>query len=192
MKFYELIKDTLGMKSGQSFMQTSDGSYSNTTNTCKLNSTMVENNPEFFKEVEAPKIWKPETEGEAFWTVTPDGGSIELAWNEERFSRLWQFGNLFRDKEHADEVVQAIAVMIPTYQKKFTAYIEKHPKDRKILQQTNQQATPPVTNTPTMPIQQPTPPVTPPVTPPPVINRNIVTDPQFSPFNRFTTPGNER
>src|SRR5438477_2976849 len=118
MRFFELIRDTLGMKKGQSFMQTTDGMYTNTANTVRLNAVIVENNEEYFKETEAPDMWRPTKFGEAFWTVTPDGGVMELPWDEDRFGRMWQFGNVFRDKIHADEVAQAISVMIPTYQKK--------------------------------------------------------------------------
>lgn len=198
------------MKKGQSFMQTPDGMYVNSTNTVRLNSVMVENNTEYFVETEAPNMWKPTQNGEAFWTVTPDGGTIELPWDEMKFGRLWQFGNVFRDKENADEVAQAIAVMFPTYQKKFNEYIAKNPKEAKILAQqvqNFQQATPPVqqyagggvvpagvvpadqmpggvTQAP-MPVPMPAP------QPVPVM-RNLVNDPRFSPFNKFTQPGMER
>ncbi len=197
MRFFELIKDTLGMKAGQSFMQTPDGMYVNSTNSCRLNSAMVENNDEYFKETEAPNIWKPGQDGEAFWTVTPDGGTIELPWDEMKFGRLWQFGNVFRDKDHAEEVAQAIAVIIPTYQKKFNEFITKHPKEAKILQQQVQQATPPVQQMGVVPqnIQMPPqmqPPPSPMPPPPMQPQRNIVNDPRFSPFNKFTQPGMER
>lgn len=218
MRFYELIKDTLGLKKGQSFMQTPDGMYVNSTNTVRLNSVMVENNTEYFVETEAPDMWKPTQNGEAFWTITPDGGTMELPWEEMKFGRLWQFGNVFRDKEQADEVAQAISVMFPTYQKKFNEYIAKNPKEPKMMAQpvqNFQQATPPIQQyagggvvpagvvpAGDMPQQGVVPapmpqgvvpaPMPVPMPAPVQMPRNIVNDPRFSPFNRFTTPGNER
>jgi len=216
MRFFELTKDTLGMKKGQSFMQTTDGMYVNATNSARLSSAMVEGNTEYFKETEAPNIWKPSQALEAFWTITPDGGTMELAWDENRFGRLWQFGNVFRDKEHADEVAQSIAVMIPTYQKKFNEYITKNPKPPKIIQQATQQATPPVNQMQVPggfvpqtgiqvappPMQQPPPPPMPPQPPQAPPQRNLINDPRFNVHdprlsprgvgNLFTTPGNER
>jgi len=202
MRCFELIKDTLGMKKGQTFIQTPDGMYANATSTVRLNSVMIENNEEYFKETEAPDMWRPTQPGEAFWTVTPDGGVIELPWDELKFARLWQYGNVFREKEHADEVSQAIAVMIPTYQKRFNEYIKKTPKEPKLLTQSQnfQQPTPPVVQPQGMPPVAPPPgqPMAQPPPPPPMMQPNprySVHDPRYSPGgvgNLFTQPGYER
>jgi len=192
MKQFILTKESLGLKEGTTFLEMSDGSYKNSTNTITLSPTIVENSKEFFKRIEDVDLWKPTQTSEAFFTITPDGGTLKLPWDEAKFMRMWQYGNVFRDENHATEASSAIAILLQTYQKKFNEFIAKHPKQPEVLQPQVQQPTPPVQPVGTPPPPPPMPPQPPMPQPPRYISSD---DPRLSPAgvgNLFTTPGNER
>jgi hypothetical protein len=118
LKRYELIKDLFNIKAGQVFLQDPDTSYHNLSNTCKLTASIVETDKEYFKEITDPPLWKPAI-GETFYIVTLDGGVTTLQWEEPRHNSLYVAGNVFKEKNQAEEISQAIAVLIRDYHKKF-------------------------------------------------------------------------
>jgi len=143
MKQYQLTQKLLNLKAGEIFLQMSDGSYKNSTQTMTLSGSTVEES-DSFKRLEDINLWRPSQENEIFYTISPDGGILELAWSESRFIRMFQFGNVFRDRSQGEEVASAMAVLLQTYQKKHSEYNSKHKIEPKIFQQTEQQATPPI------------------------------------------------
>jgi hypothetical protein len=174
MKQYSLKISQLGLKAGETFLEMSDGTYKNTNHTVTLNKSIVEDSGSF-KQLEDLELWIPTVPNQKFFSVTPDLGVIELGWEENRFAKLWQVGNVMRERSQAEEVANAVAAIMPTYQKKFSEWNKAHAKDPEVIQQTVQQATPPV-----MPINPniPPPPNAPPMDP---NQRAIVDDPRFSP-----------
>lgn len=150
MKQFKLLKEIFGAKEGTYFVPLDDTSYRSASGSITINSSLIEENPEYFQE-EVFDLWKPGQPGEAFYLISIDLGVAEIAWDEQRFNDLWMAGNVFRDRESAKEAAQAVAVLVRTYQKKFSKYIEEHPKEPKIL------AAPAVAQQPTPASSQPYP-----------------------------------
>lgn len=178
MKRYRLKEASLGIEAGQIFLESDDGSYKNSTNDISLPSSIVEKSPKHFEKMSDLYFWKPEVVNQSFWMITPDLSPIELGWNEERFSRLWRIGGVFENRENAFEVSQAIAALLPTYQAKFNAILEKSPKPVKMLNQTVSS-----NNAPPLPVNNP---VIPPIQSPPVPQ-----EVRYSPFDKFILPNSQ-
>jgi hypothetical protein len=120
MKRFELIKDTLGLKSGQVFIQQQDGEpYFNISKTCQLSPQLIETNTDFFKEIPADQYWNPVV-GQNVFVVGIDGNINELPW-DDKLSRLQAFGNVFETREQAQQVNDEFELVIRSFQEKFNS-----------------------------------------------------------------------
>ena len=118
MKRFELVKDSMGIKAGSVFVFEENGNiYWNLARTCQLSKELVENTPEFFKEL--PAFWTP-TQGQTAYVIALDGSIIDVKM-EPKFNKVVAYGTIFETKEQAIEVSEAIGVLVRTYQNKYVS-----------------------------------------------------------------------